>query len=191
MPPTTSELIGLLQNAASDCQQVIDNWESGHLASAVTGLSATKQALEDAAAQLKASLPFVAMHATPDGPTTANAFDDLDAAREWCQSMFDDPSDTPDGELPDEMGCIYQHGELVEQIMPGDAAQRKGWILATAMSAGPNGENVLEIHKHDEAGVFESDADALGHVMHLACREADLEARAAIQKVVSSWNDTG
>ncbi len=150
----------------------------------------TKEALQDAAAQLQASLPFVAVHATPDGPTTANAFDDLDAAREWCQSQLDDPCDTPESELPDEMACIYQDGELVEQITPGDAERGKGWILATAVSAGPNGQNVPEIQKRDEAGVFESDTDALGHVMRLACRKADPEARAAMREIVASWDET-
>ena len=126
MPVTTTQLIATLQNAANDCQQAVENCESGHLASAVNGLNSTKQALEDAAAQLKASLPFIAVHATPDGPTIADAFDDLDTAREWCWTMFEDPGDAIDGEIPDEICRIYQHGELVEEIMPGDREQRRG-----------------------------------------------------------------
>ena len=188
MPSTTTEMIRVLQNAVSDCQQVIDNWESGHLASAVTGLNFTKQALEDAAAELKASLPLIAVHATPDGPTVAEMFDDLDAAREWCQDTFEEPSDATDDELPDEICRVYQGGELVEEIMQGDRRQRKGWLLATAMNARPNNEDVLEIQRNDETGAFKSDTDALGHVMHLACREADHDARTAIRKIVEAWD---
>ena len=64
-----------------------------------------------------------------------------------------------------------------------------GWFVATVPGAGKEGETILEIEKDDEAGVFESDADAIDHVMHLACREADPEARAAIREVVGSWDN--
>ena len=125
MPMTTAELIHVLQSAAGDCQHVIDNWESGDLASAVNRLTSTKEALEDGAKQFNASLPFIAVHATPDGPTTADAFGSLRAAREWCWTMVEDSDDTVDGELPDETCRIYQDGGLVEEIMPGDHRQHK------------------------------------------------------------------
>ena len=67
--------------------------------------------------------------------------------------------------------------------------QSNGWFVATVPGAGKEGETILEIEKDDEAGVFESDADAIDHVMHLACREADPEARAAIREVVGSWDN--
>ena len=188
MPMTTAELIHVLQSAAGDCQHVIDNWESGDLASAVNRLTSTKEALEDGAKQFNASLPFIAVHATPDGPTVANTFGSLDAAREWCRGTFDEAGGTVDGELPDEICRIYRDGDLVEEVLPEDRQQDKGWILATVLNAGASGENVLEIERDDAAGVFESDADAVDHVMHLACREADPEARAAIREIVESWN---
>ena len=64
-----------------------------------------------------------------------------------------------------------------------------GWFVATVPGAGKEGETILEIERDDAAGVFESDADALDHVMHQACREADPEARAAIREIVESWSD--
>ena len=67
--------------------------------------------------------------------------------------------------------------------------QPNGWFVATVPSAGKEGETILEIEKDDAAGVFESDADAIDHVMHQACREADPEARAAIREIVESWSD--